>query len=119
MLKPPRWCKNARLTTKGWVDPETNELLVSRRTPRSVVEAYYAKKEPKEPVSLNVVEEPVVVVEKPVEITVDSIIEDADDIDFEAMTKLELEAWAREELDIELDRRKSKSKLITEIKENL
>ena len=31
------------------------------------------------------------------------------------MTKLELEAWAREELDIELDRRKSKSKLIAEI----
>ncbi len=127
MLKPPRWCKNARLTTKGWVDPETNELLVSRRTPRSVVEAYYAKKEPKAPVSLNVVEEPAVVeepvfnyvVEEPVEISADSIIEDADDIDFEAMTKLELEAWAREELDIELDRRKSKSKLIAEIKENL
>jgi len=115
MLKPPRWCKNARLTTKGWVDPESNELLVSRRTPRSVVEAYYAKKEPKveeKPVSLNIIEEPV-------EISVDSIIEDADDINFEAMTKLELEAWAREELDIELDRRKSKSKLISEIKENL
>ena len=53
------------------------------------------------------------------EMHADSIIEDADDINFEAMTKMELEAWAREELDIELDRRKSKSKLISEIKENL
>jgi hypothetical protein len=30
--KAPSWCSNARATSLGWVDPDTNELLISNRS---------------------------------------------------------------------------------------
>ena len=39
--------------------------------------------------------------------------------DFESMTKEQLEIWAREHINVELDRRKTKKSLIEEIQENL
>ena len=41
------------------------------------------------------------------------------EVDFESMTKKEIDMWAEENLGIQLDRRHTKAKLIEEIKENL
>jgi hypothetical protein len=40
-------------------------------------------------------------------------------VDFQSMTKKEIDIWAEENLGIQLDRRHTKAKLIAEIKENL
>ena len=41
------------------------------------------------------------------------------EVDFESMTKKEIDMWAEENLGIQLDRRHTKAKLIEEIKENM
>lgn len=41
------------------------------------------------------------------------------DVDFNSMTKKQIDEWAEENLGIQLDRRHTKAKLIEEIKENL
>lgn len=41
------------------------------------------------------------------------------EVDFQSMTKKEIDMWAEENLGIQLDRRHTKAKLIEEIKENL
>ena len=41
------------------------------------------------------------------------------DVDFNSMTKKQIDMWAEENLGIQLDRRHTKAKLIEEIKENL
>ena len=40
-------------------------------------------------------------------------------IDFGRMTKVQIEEWARTELGLELDRRKTKANMIAEVKEKL
>ena len=60
-LNPPNWQKNARLTTRGWVHPSRNELLVARKTSQAEVDEYYNTS-----VVITKEEKPVeVVVEKP------------------------------------------------------
>ncbi len=41
------------------------------------------------------------------------------EVDFESMTKKQIDEWAEENLGIQLDRRHTKAKLIAEVKENL
>jgi hypothetical protein len=51
-----------------------------------------------------------------------SVVEDtpvAPEVNFESMTKKQIDMWAEENLGIQLDRRHTKAKLIEEIKENL
>ena len=48
--------------------------------------------------------------EQPVEVT---------EINFESMTKKQIDEWAEENLGIQLDRRRTKARLIAEVKENL
>jgi hypothetical protein len=122
MIKAPNWCKNAQISTRGWVDAETGELLVSRRFSRAEVEAYNAAQslspvvEEAKPAVLNeVMPEPVA--EVLTEVPVYDLAEETDEVDFDAMSKRELETWAREEFGHELDRRKSKAALIAEVKE--
>ena len=123
MIKAPHWCQDALISTRGWVDAETGELLVSRRFSRAEVEAYKAAQNPAPvvekvaaPVMLNeVMPEPVAPVLN--EVPVYDLAEETDEVDFDAMSKRELETWAREELDHELDRRKSKASLIAEVKD--
>lgn len=40
MLQPPRWCKDAVPTERGWADPNTGELLISRRFNADEIAAY-------------------------------------------------------------------------------
>ena len=125
MIKAPNWCKNALMSTRGWVDPESGELLVSRRFSRTEVAEYNGQTEEAvvapvaKPVVLNeVMPEPVfapVMNEVPMFETAEEVMVEGPD--FRSMSKLQIEAWAREELDVELDRRKSKNALIAEVKE--
>jgi hypothetical protein len=51
-----------------------------------------------------------------------SVVEEtpvSSDVDFESMTKKQIDMWAEENLGIALDRRHTKAKLIEEIKKNL
>ena len=54
--------------------------------------------------------ETIVTTEEPVEMP---------EVDFQSMTKKEIDMWAEENLGIQLDRRHTKAKLIEEIKENM
>ena len=44
---------------------------------------------------------------------------DLPEVDFESMTKKQIDMWAEENLGIQLDRRHTKAKLIAEIEENM
>ena len=51
--------------------------------------------------------------------TVTEEVSETPEVNFESMTKKEIDMWAEENLGIQLDRRHTKAKLIEEIKENL
>jgi len=51
-------------------------------------------------------------------VTTDDTVE-IPEVDFESMTKKQIDEWAEENLGIALDRRHTKAKLIAEVKENL
>lgn len=92
MIRGP---KNAVPTSRGWINPKTGELLKSQRiTDAQIAEWHGVPEEPVQPEP--VVEEPVV-----------------DDLD--SMTKVELEELGREH-GVELDRRKSKTKLVEQMR---
>ena len=116
MIQPPLWCKDAIPTTRGWRHPKRREILQSRRFTEEEVNEYMAAKlgtgapAPIKPV-----------VETKVEVECDVCEDDKDTCDCEdlsSMTKDELESWAREHLDIELDKRKTKKALLAEIEEH-
>ena len=113
---PPKWAKFAVATDRGWEDSRTGELLVSMRNLKTDMEAAAAPvaAEP-EPVEEPVVEEK----PKKKREQKNHFAAKPESPDFESMTKEELELWAREHIDVELDRRKTKKSLIEEIQENL
>jgi hypothetical protein len=51
-------------------------------------------------------------------VTTDDTVE-IPEVDFESMTKKQIDEWAEENLGIALDRRRTKARLIAEVKENL
>ena len=109
-IKPPAFQKDATPSLKGWHHPKTNELLKCTRHTQSQLDDFNG-------VAPEVVE--VVEVEKP------SVCEHCDDEgnctcddtpeDIEEMTKKELEEFARENLNVELDRRKGKRTLLNQV----
>ena len=112
-LSPPRWAKFAVATNRGWVDSRTGELLVSSKNLKAKIEAASATSVPEpEPVK----EEPK---PKKKREQKNHFAAKPETPDFESMTKEQLEIWAREHINVELDRRKTKKSLIEEIQENL
>lgn len=114
---PPKWAKFAVATDRGWEDSRTGELLVSMRNLKTDMEAASGSA-PAEPTP---VEEPVVE-EKPKKKArqqKNHFAAKPETPEFESMTKEELELWAREHINVELDRRQTKKSLIEEIQENL
>lgn len=99
-ITPPAFQKDAVPSLKGWHHPKTNELLKSQRISQSEIDEFHG-----------------VTVEPEVEEEI--IIDTTNDIpdELEAMTKRELEAYARENLDVELDRRSSRKKLLDQVSE--
>jgi len=49
-MQPPKWCSNAVPTTRGWADPVTGELFVSRRFTQDEIEAFHGVQEIEKPV---------------------------------------------------------------------
>lgn len=42
----PKWCKDAKLTTKGWTHPRTGELLIAMKVSQGEVNAWEADNNP-------------------------------------------------------------------------
>ena len=99
-ITPPAFQKDAVPSLKGWHHPKTNELLKSQRISQGEIDEFNGV------VEVTEVEE---------EIVVDSTNDIPDDI--EGMTKRELEEYAREHLDVELDRRKGRKTLLNQVAE--
>ena len=96
-ITPPAFQKDAVPSLKGWHHPKTNELLKATRHTQAQIDEFNG-------ITTEVVED-----EK---IVIDSTNDIPDDL--EAMTKKELEAYAREH-GVELDRRLSRKKLLDEV----
>jgi len=117
-IKPPNWCRGAvPELNRGWVDPGTNELLVSSKFTQAQVDEFYGMPSFEDIQDMNQEGkiEAAMAAAAHVEEENDDLIADLNDdgvIDnLEQMTKTELEALGREN-GVELDRRKSKAKLI-------
>lgn len=103
-IKPPAWCSGAiPIQNKGWVDPNSNELLVSSRFSAAQVEGFWTEKNG---VTVEVTEEvyttATVAAQEPL-----SVLDD--------MSKDELESLGREH-GVELDKRKKHEDLIEQLK---
>ena len=96
----PAWCENAIPTANGWEDPDTGELYVSGGFTTEEIDLFFGK--PNLPIGKSKGAQ--VLTEAPV-----------GNKSIDSMTKLELEALARTK-GVELDRRKSKSKLLETVK---
>ena len=95
-ITPPNFAKNAIPSSKGWHHPKTNELLKSQRISQAEIDEFNG-------VTFEV-EEPIVV----------DVTNDIPD-DIEGMTKVQLEEYARDNLEVELDRRLSRKKLLNQV----
>lgn len=117
-IKPPNWCRGAiPELNRGWVDPGTNELLVSSRFTQAQIDEFFGMPSFEDIQDMNQEGkiQAAMIAAGFVEEENDDLIADLNDdgvIDsLEAMTKAELESLGREN-GVELDRRKSKAKLI-------
>ena len=108
MIKPPSYKKNAVPSPRGWRHPRTGELLKKQTLTQEQIDEYLG-------VGTAVPEPEVVEIEEEVH----EIIEDdetVEDLEYEEMSKVELEELGREH-GIELDRREKKSSLIDKLKD--
>ena len=106
-ITPPAFQKNAVPSLKGWHHPKTNELLKSTRHTQAQIDEFNGITVVTSPIAIEITE----VVEDE-EIIIDSTNDIPDNL--EAMSKKELEAYARE-MGVELDRRLSRKKLLSEV----
>ena len=120
MLHPPSWQKDALPTGRGWAHPRTGELLKATRLSTADINDYLGipKQAAPAPASVpDVHEEPAGGMETAIaEGDQMEMLLEADPINLNNMTKLELETYGRT-LGIELDRRKSKADLINTLNE--
>ena len=96
-MQCPKWCKNAVPTLRGWADPKTGELFVSKRFTQDQIDEYNGVSVVTEEV---VVEEPQLLQEAP-----------ANNKSLEDMTKTELQAIA-EQSGVEVSKRATKKTLL-------
>ena len=117
-IRPPAWCAGAvPERNKGWVDPNSGELLVSSRFTQAQIDEFYGIPSIEE---VQVVHEEVTA---PVEPTVvdedkwqaEDLNQDGEIDELESMTKKELELLGREH-GVELDRRKTRASLVSQMR---
>lgn len=117
-IRPPAWCAGAvPERNKGWVDPNSGELLVSSRFTQAQIDEFYGIPSIEE---VQVVHEEVTA---PVEPTVvdedewqaEDLNQDGTIDELESMTKKELELLGREH-GVELDRRKTRASLVSQMR---
>jgi NAD-dependent DNA ligase len=108
-MKCPKWCKNAVPTLRGWADPKTGELFVSKRFTQEQIDDYNGSEvvEFKTSEVVEVVE----VVEPEVELLIEA---PANNKTLEDMTKAELKALA-EQLGVKVSKSASKKILIEKL----
>jgi len=129
MIKAPKWCGDAvPVASKGWVSP-SGELLVSSRFTQAQVDEWYGNSTIVDTIAEEDVDEILhdMITEGKIEATMENyaaVAKDAmsydhtEEDDLESMTKLELELLGREH-GVELDRRKTKATLVSEMREVL
>ena len=124
-ISPPNYQKDAIPTPRGWTHPRTGELLKAQKLSEQQIAEYLGETittAPPEPIEITI--NPVSLTESPTteEEFVDEVMIELDEDeywtedDLDGMNKEELEELGRE-YNIELDRRKTKSVLIAELKE--
>ena len=115
MLKPPAWAKEAKPTTRGWVHPRTNELLVSRKhSDREIEEYYLAKAASDAPAPEPIIEaDPEPVVEDTAEMLIEA------EPDYTGMTKADLAEHAAVVWGIELDTSMTKAQMIEDFESQI
>jgi hypothetical protein len=122
MLHPPSWQKDALPTGRGWAHPKTGELLKATRLSTADINDYLGIPKRAAPAPApapvpDVHEEPAGGMETAVaEGDQMEMLLEADPINLNNMTKLELETYGRT-MGIELDRRRSKADLINTLNE--
>ena len=122
MLHPPSWQKDALPTGRGWAHPKTGELLKATRLSTADINDYLGIPKRAAPAPApapvpDVHEEPAGGMETAIaEGDQMEMLLEADPVNLNNMTKLELETYGRT-LGIELDRRKSKADLINTLNE--
>lgn len=111
-IKAPAWCANAvPEMKKGWVDPNTGELLVSSRFTQAQIDEYYGLPSFEDIQDMNQEGKIEAAMAKHEEWQAEDVNQDGVVDELESMTKVELEALGREH-GVELDRRKSRANLI-------
>lgn len=124
-ISPPNYQKDAIPTPRGWTHPRTGELLKAQKLSEQQIAEYLGETittAPPEPIEITI--NPVSLTESPTteEEFIDEVMTELDEDeywtedDLDGMNKEELEEVGRE-YGIELDRRKTKSVLVKELKE--
>lgn len=114
-IRPPSWCAGAIPDkNKGWVDPNSGDILISSRFTQADIDEFYGLPSIPEVQKIQPKPEPEPMVEA-IEVDEDDVPtdwnEDGEIDELEAMSKVELELLGREH-GVELDRRLTKPKLV-------
>ena len=112
-IKPPAWCSRAVPTLHGWKHWATAEILIPRKFTQEMIDEFWAEKNGTT-VTVTPVD-PVVTATDDFTGEITVTVTDDEEPDLDSMSKVELEALGREK-GVELDRRKTKRKLVEELK---
>tara|TARA_X000001316_G_C920177_1_gene34321 strand:+ start:680 stop:1042 length:363 start_codon:yes stop_codon:yes gene_type:complete len=109
-IKPPAWCAGAvPEMNRGWVDPNSNELLVSSKFSQAQIDDYYGVPSFQDIQDMNQegkIQAAMAEYGPAEDVNQDGVIDE-----LESMTKKQLEDLGREH-GVELDRRKSRASLV-------
>lgn len=115
-IKPPAWCNGAvPEKNRGWVDPNTGELLASSRFTQAQIDEYYGIPSFEDIQDMNQEGKIEAAMANYEEWQAEDVNQDGVIDELESMTKVELEALGREH-GVELDRRKTRKTLIEQMK---
>jgi len=117
-IRPPSWCAGAIPDkNKGWVDPNSGDILISSRFTQADIDEFYGlpsipEVQKIQPVTAEpMFSEPVEAIEVDEDDVPTDWNKDGEIDELEAMSKVELELLGREH-GVELDRRLTKPKLV-------
>jgi len=123
MLKPPAKRQDAVPTLRGWEDPRTGEILVSRKhSERQIVEYFnYHNMQRSAPAPAPApAPEPIIEADPAPEVGAEAeMLTEADPVDYSAMTKADLADHAALEHGIELDISMTKSAMIRDLESQI
>lgn len=111
-IRPPSWCAGAvPEINRGWVDPNSGELLVSSRFTQAQIDEFYGMPTFEDIQDMNQEGKIEAMMADATPYEFGEVETDEPVSDLESMTKVELEELGREH-GVELDRRKTKKSLV-------